>query len=396
MKTKILNLQHALLCYNLVDLVMKSLQLTSHYCKYDRFYHARLGKYFGILSNSNGENETDKGLLQAVDEEQSEQFVTELFQYLLPKYVCFKGDNGKYLSAQSLHNNPVLVFESEDIKDPTVMHTITPNRDGTMRIKSDHFDGFWRNSDSTNLGPWILADSSDTNNDDPNTLFQAWYTGGAFRLLNLGSNQYCKRLTMSNLEHGLSATGTRLEPWSRLQIEEPVLSRKITAFLRSENAVIFGEKLLNLATASVTNNTSSVMPRVKLTLDYTLMEMKAWQSKLHFKSPVPTLIISENVYMQYGFIAVSPMFFNGPISWGASNVKSFKVTEECFIDVPPMTKMTITCMGVMSNYELPFSYRQTDELVDGEMVTLQYDDGLYTGRNVHSFIYDTKEEKIDQ
>jgi hypothetical protein len=100
--------------------------------------------------------------------------------------------------------------------------------------------------------------------------------------------------------------------------------------------------------------------------------------------------------MQYGFIAVSPMFFNGLISWGASNVKSSKVTEERFIDVPPMTKVTITCKGVMSNYELPFSYRQTDELVDGEMVTLQYDDGLYTGRNVHSIIYDTKEEKIDQ
>jgi hypothetical protein len=181
-----------------------------------------------------------------------------------------------------------------------------------------------------------------------------------------------------------------------LQIEEPVLSRKITAFLRSENAVIFGEKLLILATASVTNNTSSVMPRVKLTLDYTLVEMKGWHSKVHFKSPVPTLITSENVYMQYGFIAVSPMFFNGLISWGASNVKSSKVTEERFIDVPPMTKVTITCKGVMSNYELPFSYRQTDELVDGEMVTLQYDDGLYTGRNVHSIIYDTKEEKIDQ
>lgn len=161
----------------------------------------------------------------------------ELFQYLLPKHVCFKGDNGKYLSAQSLQNSPVLVFQSEDIiNDTTVRHTTTANTNGTMRIKSDHFGRFWRNT----AGPWILADSGDTsNNNDPNTLFQASYTDGAIRILNLGSNQYCKRLTMSTLEHGLSATGTLLEPWSRLQFEEPVLSREITASLRIEDAIIF-------------------------------------------------------------------------------------------------------------------------------------------------------------
>lgn len=138
------------------------------------------------------------------------------------------------------------------------------------------------------------------------------------------------------------------------------------------------------------------MPRVKLTLEYTLEEMQGWHSMVHFKSPVPTLIVSENVYMQYGFIAVSPMFFNGLISWGQNNVKTSKVTEERFIDVPPMTKVTLTCNAVMSSYKFPFSYRQTDKLVDGEMVTHEYDDGLYSGRNVHSFMYVRKEEKIDQ
>lgn len=163
------------------------------------------------------------------DEEQSEQFVLELYQWMLPKNVCFKGDNGKYLSAQSLHNKPFLVFESEEINDPTVRHTTTANRDGTMRIKSDHLDRFWRNSGSTGTGSWIHADSTDdtSNDDDPNTLFQAFYTGGAIGILNQGSNQYCKRLTTKNVEHGLSATGTRFEAWSRLQFEEPVVSREI-------------------------------------------------------------------------------------------------------------------------------------------------------------------------
>ncbi|OEL18929.1 hypothetical protein BAE44_0020052 [Dichanthelium oligosanthes] len=361
-----------------------------------RFYHARLGKFFGIFSNSNGADEISEAFMHVIDEERSEQFVLEFFQYVLPKYVCFKGDNGKYLRAQSQQNNPVLVFESEDINDPTVRNTTTGNRDGTMRIKSDHSDRFWRNPVSPNLGPWIRADSSDTSNDDPNTLFLASYTGGAIRLLNLGSNRYCKRLTTLNLEHGLAATGTQLEPWSRLQFEEPVLSRRITAILKPENAIIFGEKLLILATASVTNNTSSVMPRAKLTFDYTLEEMRRWHSMVHLKSPAQTLITSEDVYVQYGFIAVAPRFFNGMISWGTSIEKTSKVTEALFVDVPPMTKVTVTCKAVMSSYKLPFSYRQADKLIDGEIVEVQYDDGLYSGRNAHSFMYDTNEEKFNQ
>ncbi|XP_066337885.1 uncharacterized protein [Miscanthus floridulus] len=368
---------------------------------YFRFFHARLRKYAGIFSSdSKWANESNQDFLCMGDEEQSEQFVLELFQWMLPKYVCFKGDNGKYLSAQSLHNKPFLVFESEDINDPTVRHTTTASRDGTMRIKSDHFGRFWRNSGSSGTGSWIHADSTDdtSNNDDPNTLFQAFYTGGAIGVLNQGSNQYCKRLTTKNVEHGLSATGTRFEAWSRLQFEEPVVSREIDhVHFKDVQAVIVGDdRYTVLATASVTNTTSSTMPAVKLALDYTLEETWGWYSTVTLKSPVRTSITSPFVYVQYGFLAMSPRFFHGLISWGADHKKHSKVSEEYVVDVPPMTKVTVTCQGVAASFEVPFSYRQTDKLIDGEVVTLQYDDGNFSGRNVHSIYYVTREEKIGQ
>ncbi|CAN6209902.1 unnamed protein product [Urochloa humidicola] len=366
-----------------------------------RFYHARLGKNSGIFSDLNRANETNnQAFLRVGDQEEqsAEEFtMLEVFQWLLPKYVCFKGDNGKYLSARSLLSRQRLVYESDDITDPTVRHTTIANTDGTMMIKSDHFDQFWRNTGGdTNTG-WIYADSSDTSNDNPNTLFKAFSLGGrSIGLLNLGSNQYCKRLSFSNLPNGLSPNGSRLDVHSRIEMEEPVLSREISNVqFMTQQAIIYGERDLILATASATNDTSSLMPREKLTLDYTVRETWGWYSMVTLRSPVRTSINSPMLNIQDGRLVVSQRFFTGLISWGSINEKSSKVTEDYLVDVPPMTKVTVTCRAKMSLYDVPFSYQQTDKMIDGEVVILPYDDGMYSGRSIHNIQFETEEEKID-
>jgi hypothetical protein len=68
-------------------------------------------------------------------------------QMLLPKHVCFKGDNGKYL----IEWVTLLEFVSDDIGDPLVRNIIETNRDGTIRIRTELSGMFWTRVMSNNM-----------------------------------------------------------------------------------------------------------------------------------------------------------------------------------------------------------------------------------------------------
>jgi len=140
-----------------------------------------------------------------------------LFQRMeLPKHVCFKGDNGLYLSARVIRGYNYLQFSSSDMGDPTVRHTIHTNRDdGTIRMKSDHFGKFWRRSPN-----WIWADSDDTTDDNLDTVFRAVKFGDVFALQNLGNGWYCTRLTTEGKKSCLNASVPSINKWAHLQLEE--------------------------------------------------------------------------------------------------------------------------------------------------------------------------------
>uniref|UniRef100_A0A0A8Z1U0 Agglutinin domain-containing protein n=1 Tax=Arundo donax TaxID=35708 RepID=A0A0A8Z1U0_ARUDO len=362
-----------------------------------RFSHARLGKYSGMFPYSNQANEVFQACLCVGDKEQWEQFtMVHLSPWVLPKHVCFKGDNGRYLSSQLHNGHQFLLFTSEDIGDPSVRHSTMATNDGTMLIKSDHFGQFWRRSDSIDQFSWIIANSSSNNN--PDTLFKSVpFDDGKIGLVNMGNSQYCKRLIIVQIRNGLSATGHRDEPFSRLSFEEPVLSREINNIqFRPNQAKIYGQNELILDTASVTNNTSSVMSSASLTMEFTVEETRRWASSMTLRSPVRSAITSRTLTTVDGRSAVETGEFRGLYSWGATNVKRTKESVVLQVDVPPMTKVTVTCRARESSYDVPFSYRQVDKMIDGAEVSLPFDDGIYSGRNAHSIVYDFKEEKINQ
>jgi hypothetical protein len=79
-------------------------------------------------------------------------------QMLLPKHVCFKGDNGKYLFAWVTF----LEFLSDDIGDPLVKNIIETNSDGTICIRSEPTGTFWTRVMSSNaIAPFPIGNASD-------------------------------------------------------------------------------------------------------------------------------------------------------------------------------------------------------------------------------------------
>uniref|UniRef100_A0A0A8YZ25 Agglutinin domain-containing protein n=1 Tax=Arundo donax TaxID=35708 RepID=A0A0A8YZ25_ARUDO len=366
-----------------------------------RFHHAGLGKYSGIFSDSN--NRADEGVqscLHVGSEEQSEQFtLVILSQRLLPKYVCFKGENGRYLSGQLLNGRNQLLFSSQDIADPTTRHTSIANSNGTMVIKSDHFGLFWRNIHRSNLSAWIRAESSDPSNLHPDTLFQAFLlSNGGIGLLSIGNNRYCMRNRSPDVPDGLAAAEIApSRPQVVLWCEEPVLSREIGDIeFRVSQARIYDERTLTLATASATNHTSSVM-RVRFTMDFTVTATRGWSSSVMLRSPnVATTISSPTLTTDGRIVIPTGEVVTEQLSWGATTESRLPESVQRVVDMPAMTKVTVTYRARESKYDVPFSYRQVDKMIDGEEVTLQFYDGIYSGGNVHSVTFETKEEKIDQ
>uniref|UniRef100_A0A804MIE1 Agglutinin domain-containing protein n=1 Tax=Zea mays TaxID=4577 RepID=A0A804MIE1_MAIZE len=186
----------------------------------------------------------------------------------LPKHVCFKGDNGLYLSARMVEGYPYLQFASDDIGDPSVRFT-TYNYmiDGkrVIRVKSDHFGKFWRRSPN-----WIWCDTDDTSTDNRDTLFEVVRVGddadAVYGLRNLGNNHICHRLTYEGKESCLNASIPSVRKEAQLKIEEAVLLRKIYGVdYHLKDAKILNNKVLE---AGHQKQLPSRSPRGRDRIDY--------------------------------------------------------------------------------------------------------------------------------
>lgn len=310
-------------------------------------------------------------------------------QLVLPKYVAFKGDNDKYLSARVIQRYNYLEFAATDIADPTVLNIIHPNyADGNIRVKSNHFDRFWRRSPN-----WIWADSPDTHSRNRDTLFRVVQLSGYIGLQNLGNYNFCKRLTADRKKNCLNAAVSSITEEAKIRVEEAVLSREIynVEFNLSE-AKIYGEKALSIPNVHSVNRTSEPNKKT-LTLKYEETESKTWSSTVSMKIGVMAKFRAGIPIIANGKIEVSTEF-SAEYEWGASIVKT--TTQEVNYEavVPPMTKVTLRAAVTQGSVDVPFSYTQRDVLVTGEVVTTRMDDGMFSGINNYNFNYETTEESI--
>ncbi|KAL5204802.1 hypothetical protein ABZP36_009673 [Zizania latifolia] len=306
----------------------------------------------------------------------------------LPKYIAVKGDNGKYLSAQIIQGYNYLKFSSDDIGDPTVVNTTITNSDGTVRIKNHHFGKFWRRSPN-----WIWADSTDTGNSDLDTVFRVIKIGDFFALRNLGNNYFCKRLTTEGKTSCLNAGIKTITTEAKLKLEEAVICRKIyNVDFNLSKSRIYDQKVLTMSTTTAVNYTT-VNNTAKLTLAYKETYKRTWDSTLSWKLSVTTNIKAGVPKISETGVAIKNEF-SGHYKWGTTLEKTIEQKIEYEITVPPKTRVTLSLIASQGSCDVPFSYKQQDVLYDGQVVTYDMNDGIYTGINRYNFKYETKEEKI--
>ncbi|KAL6641728.1 hypothetical protein ACP70R_019909 [Stipagrostis hirtigluma subsp. patula] len=315
---------------------------------------------------------------------------------LLPEHICFKGDNGKYLSCQDIEGHNYLQFSSTDIGDPTVRHTALLNyyTYDSYVIRSDYVDDIggmcWRLSPN-----WIWADTVSAyaySNNDCN--FRVRKVGDKFALQNLGNNNYCMRLSTEGKWDCLNAAVPTIPREAQLRLEELVLSRRIYGIEYDlKDARVYGEKVLSMDTQTSTNRTGTPYTAM-LNLRYSVTTQKTWSSsasvklaaKITITAGPPQILSSTSIEIQSEITE--------SYTWGETESRTEEKSVNYEVRVPAYTKVTLTLLATQGTCDVPFSYYQEDVLTDGQKVVTEFDDGIYRGVNSYNFKSELKEEKL--
>ncbi|XP_022145233.1 uncharacterized protein LOC111014736 [Momordica charantia] len=308
----------------------------------------------------------------------------------IPKYIAFKGDNGCYLRGYWNGYHPYLQFSSSDIRDSSVVMETFLTKDGSIRIKSNHFGRFWRLSPN-----WIWADSTDTTSQNIDTLF--WPvkvdSSNVIALRSMSNKNYVKRLTADDKTSCLNAAEHSINFYTRLEMVEPVFSRKIyNVNFRLSDARIYDQTVMLMATATATNKTQA-SNTVNLKLSYTDTKSSTWTSSISMKLGIATTIETGVPFIADGKIEVSAEF-SGGYEWGKTKTSSKTLEIAYDVSVPPMTTIIVSLLATKGTCDIPYSYTQCDSLYDGRTITYDMDDGVYHSVNCYNFKYETKPKAI--
>ncbi|KAL9231807.1 hypothetical protein vseg_006979 [Gypsophila vaccaria] len=306
----------------------------------------------------------------------------------LPKTVVFKGDNGKYLTAQTNFHQP---FNGDDRHRKEAWFETFPVSNGDVRLRSVQNGRFMRRD---NQG-WILADSNDTTSNNDNTIFQiARLSDTTIALINRGNNQFCQRFGNDNRFKAEIDSGVKE---AELAVEEPIVDRTIDIVYRFQDARIYGEKPRSWLSQVAFNDAKDSDLETQLAIIYS----EAHTFSFHVTTAVRTNFVTR-VSAEGGVPLVAKATAEFEYSIGFDVEMGFEETQEkgqnyefrCNVVIPPGKKRRAKVMALEAKCDVPFNYVQTEVVANGEIIRTNLEDGVYRGMNGYEFhvqVYDPDE-----
>ncbi|XP_050222641.1 uncharacterized protein LOC126672729 [Mercurialis annua] len=319
---------------------------------------------------------------------------------ILPKYIVFKGDNGKYLQyrGESIFNQ--LEFVCDDVGAIKVSNQTVANSDGSVSIKLDHNNNFWEET-STTIFPLAVNQNARTSF-GPVKLAPVEGKNNIVALRSLSNNRFCRRTNeVLGTFNYLAAPSwaTTIDRQANLQVEEPILSREVyDVNFRLGDLRVYNEQTLILATDETSNSTDTVMEDSEIDLHYEDTQTSSFinsQSvttgfEMTFGAHIPLLrgIFSVGISSSYS------VEYGNTYKWGDEKSRTNQLSANIKFVVPPSTKVTVTLVATKAFCDVPFSYAQRDTLTSGQQFTYVNDDGVYSGSNYFGFNFVVKEEPL--
>ncbi|CAN1171854.1 hypothetical protein LINPERHAP2_LOCUS29816 [Linum perenne] len=284
----------------------------------------------------------------------------------------------------------VRIFSGDDHTDPEAVTEVIPNPDGSISLRSVESKGdmweLWVYGGDEPL--WIINHrSSGTSSSARPTTFQAVKLEGNFIALKSNScGKYCKELTASKAHNCLAAATDNIgDSWGHLTVEEPIDKRTIDDFdYHKDDARIDKHIMKKVPLPSHTNHTH------KSTTTWNRTTTRVSSSDFHVNFEVAKeLPFQAKLGIDYRELHK----LTDSVKWGATNEYFEESGDGVDYEVPPMTKVTAYETTTMETIDVPFSYKQTDRLRDGTLVTKTMHDGLYTYETIITDT-ETHEKKI--
>ncbi|KAJ4843191.1 hypothetical protein Tsubulata_008108 [Turnera subulata] len=342
--------------------------------------------------------------------------------FVMPRYVAFLGDNGRYLSSCLIDGRNHLKFESAEKDDPTVWHETSYTPDGCLRLKSVYFDKFWRRRRSK-----ILVDSEDSAGKDAHTIFRSINVDSSILLIS-SSNFGLSRRGKDNYLRNSTPPITNTEAFKEavIKVKELVVSRQIfNVNFCLKDARIYHKKLLLLLRREFVNETNEAyIEELNLPREDVFHQSSAWNSVVtwksldvkasiqtgipHIKETVKTLK-SSGPETTRGEIHTSqnkdddqPEIeilgdFSGEYKWGDTISPPPIVSETVYrVTVPGMSRVLVEVHAREASYDIPFSYNQCDTFTGGAQITYHMEDGLYTGSDRYDVQFQVSKHPVVQ
>ncbi|XP_021744011.1 uncharacterized protein LOC110710053 isoform X2 [Chenopodium quinoa] len=307
---------------------------------------------------------------------------------ILPKHVMFKGNDGNYLRARKNRN---LEFVANDPTDPRVHHiaTVSP-LSPSFSLLSPRFNLYWERIN----GDWLQCNSS-----RPfivNTAFRPVRQGfgsqnNTIALLNTNNNRYCERWTSGGNAGRIRASSSTVPPTAVLTVEEAVRDREISDIrYRLEDARIYNMVPLQAVSQTVFNyGNHDERQEVKFTYREVIEEKfsssHSW--KLSVKATIRVRLIP--VILQGKLTTTAS--YGGSVEWSKMKRIERTVTGSTTATVPARSSRRVTLIVGQGSMDVPYSYRQSDILMDGTFEEKTMHDGLFSGLNTFEFQYTLEE-----
>jgi hypothetical protein len=300
----------------------------------------------------------------------------------LPKYVAFKGDNGKYLRYQ----NTWLRFDTEDKGKEGVLCTVYTNDDGTVQIKSNN-GGYWRVR--SDYDDWIDATQGAPNADDPYMAFKVMRDDkGMIALENMGNRKLCNRLDFKNdgISY-LSATEKNISQWARFTVEEPFIQQEISDVeFHLDEARIYNNTLVVLDEDQRTNKTSLVQTGSFAFLEKAVV-VTSWETTVSSKTASQkgmSTKIGKAPLVIGGEAKLTSIDESSRVEAGTVDVTVGITRKQNFVVHPGQT-VTAKFVATKACCDVPYSYKKRTELTTGQIIVTEHNDGIYSSVNKTDF-----------
>ncbi|KAL5726957.1 hypothetical protein ACHQM5_000198 [Ranunculus cassubicifolius] len=271
-------------------------------------------------------------------------------------------------------------------------YEVYPSRDGGIRLKSTHNGNYWTDMDTSD---WVLLRQASDDVHNTNTVFLPTIRGDNRVIIRCLKNKYfCNRYTGNNQVNCLATRLPYPDEWSDMEIEEPVLSRRISNVrYHLTDARLYNEKIIALITDDSSNRTTNSLTST-LNLKTTVSNTTNWSTSVSLKLGIKTTATIGIPLIASGQIEISAEV-TGSMNWGETKTESQEVGSEKTIAIPAMTRVKASLMGTRVSYDVPFSYTQYDVLTDGSTKVYEKNDGFFSANNGYGYRYDVVELPLE-